>query len=43
MENDLIDIFVEDDLNKTFFIETRKSIKYCEFQNLLKEKKIIRA
>ena len=43
MENDLIDIFVEDDLNQTFLIETRKSIKYCEFQNLLKEKKIIRA
>ena len=43
MENDLIDIFVEDDLNKTFLVVTHKSIKYCEFQNLLKEKKIIRA
>ena len=43
MENDLIDIFVEDDLNKTFMVVTHKSIKYCEFQNLLKEKKIIRA
>jgi len=43
MENDLIDIFVEDDLNQTFLVVTHKSIKYCEFQNLLKEKKIIRA
>jgi hypothetical protein len=43
MENDLVDIFVEDDLNQTFLIVTHKSIKYCEFQNLLKEKKIIRA
>ena len=37
-----MDIFVEDDREKTFLIETPKSIKYCDFQNILREKKVLR-
>ena len=37
-----MDIFVEDDTEKTFLIETPKSIKYCDFQNILREKKVLR-
>ena len=39
MENSNVDIFVEDDREKTFLIETPKSIKYCDFQNILREKR----
>jgi hypothetical protein len=42
MENSNVDIFVEDDIEKTYLIETPKSIKYCDFQNILREKKVLR-
>ena len=42
MEDSLIDIYIDDDKNRTFMIECPKSIKYLELQNILKEKNILR-
>ena len=40
METSLIDIYIEDDKNRTFMIECPKSIGYLEFEDILKEKNI---
>ena len=42
METSLIDIYIEDDKNRTFMIECQKSIGYLEFEDILKEKNILR-
>jgi len=42
METSLIDIYIEDDKNRTFMIECPKSIGYLEFEDILKEKNILR-